>query len=337
MVAMFGSSMAATIDPAAPALSRLARLEEQGVWPNGARHLGIDAIGVLVLVGLARSEQEPAWLDRAEALVHEVDRVLRRRRGYRAGEGALRDVQSFRELTLWILALKTLGEERPAWANRALEVVREVHRSFVAPGLGVHARRGEDLDQARADGGFGRLDAFRGAVVWRLVDPIALAEEIGEMDRLVQAACARLRIDRDVTAGAALWLSHFFPDESWSRLLFDRSMGVLDRIWIESEGFFARSPHARNSRRAIGNYAITLGLQSHGLEPERVDRAHRYWETERWRGADRGIAPQVMACAAHFPDGMIRPAMSRATGVPDSFPAPCLRIAPAALSAAGAR
>lgn len=336
MVAMFGLPTGACgPDSPASARSRLARLEEQGLWPNGPRHLGIDAIGVLVLVGLARTEGDPAWLDRAEVLVREVDRVLRRRRGYRAGEGPLRDVQSFRELALWILALRTLGEERPAWSKRALEVVREVHRAFVAPGLGVHARRGEDLDHARTDGGFGRLDAFRGAVVWRLVDPVGLVEEIEEMDRLVQAACARLRIDRDVTAGAALWLSHFFPDEYWSRLLLERSMEVLERTWNESEGFFARSPQARSSRRALGNYAITLGLQSHGLQGERVARAHEFWDVQRWRGADRGLAPQIMACASLLPDAMMRPGAKASTGFP--VPGVCRPVVSAVLSAAGAR
>lgn len=307
MLATLGSATAPALDPLAPALHRLARLEEQGAWPNGPRHLGIDAIGVLVFVGLARTTGASAWLDRAESLVKEVDRVLRRRRGYRAGEGPLRDVQSFREIALWVLALKTLGEERPAHAKRAVEVVREVHRSFVSPGLGVHARRGEDLDHARSDGGFGRLDPVRGAVVWRLVDPVALAEEIEEMDRLVEAGIDRLRLDRDVSAGAALWLSHFFPGESWARLLRDRALAVAERTWNEKQGCFARSPQARSSRRALGNYSITLGLQSHGLHPDRVSRAHLYWDTQRWRGADRGLAPQIMACAALLPDGLIRP------------------------------
>ncbi|MFM7734615.1 MAG: hypothetical protein ACKPBU_01355 [Alphaproteobacteria bacterium] len=316
---MFGSATATTLDPVSPALLRLAELEEQGAWPNGPRHLGIDAIGLLVLVGLARAQGDAAWLDRAEALVKEVDRVLRRRRGYRAGEGPLRDVQSFRELSLWVFALAVLGEERPAHSKRALEIVREIHRAFVAPGLGVHARRGEDLDQSRSDGGFGRLDPVRGAVVWRLVDPVALAEEIGEMDRLVQASLPRLRLDRDVSAGTALWLAHFFPAESWARTLRERALGMLDRTWIDRQGCFARGPQARSSRWALGNYAITLGLQSHGLHPDRVSRAHLFWDTQRWRGADRGIAPRIMACAALLPDAMIRPA-------------PCL----AAVSAAGA-
>ena len=43
--------------------------------------------------------------------------------------------------------------------------------------------------------------------------------------------------------------------------LRDRALAVLDRTWVERQGCFARSPQARNSRRALGNYAITLGLQ----------------------------------------------------------------------------
>lgn len=324
MVAMFGDATAVQLDPVGPVLAKLAGLEEQGAWPNGSRHLGIDAIGILVLVGLARVQGDPSWLDRAEGLVEEVDRVLRRRRGYRAGEGALRDVQSFRELALWVLALRVLGEERPVHAKRSLEIVREIHRAFVAPGIGVHATRGEDLDQSRPGGSFGRLDPLRGAVVWRLVDPVALAEEIAEMDRLVESAAPRLRIDRDVSAGTVLWLSHFFPQESWCRGLRDRALAVLDRTWVESRGCFARSPQARVSRRALGNYAITLGLQAHGLHPERVARVHSFWDTQRWRGLDRGLAPRLMACAAHLPDAMIRPAAATASG-------PCL----AAVSAAG--
>ena len=189
MIAMPNSAaVMLPLDPTDAVLQRFARLEQQRLWPNGPRHLGVDALGVLVMVGLARTLGDPAWIDRAEALVGEVDRVLRRRRGYRAGEGALRDEQVFHELAVWVFALAVLGEERPGYRARAVEVVREVHRAFVAPGQGVHARRGEDVDHASPDTGFGALDPIRGWVVYRVIDEVGLAEEIAEMEHRRWAA-----------------------------------------------------------------------------------------------------------------------------------------------------
>ncbi len=319
MIAMPNSAaVMLPLDPTDAVLQRFARLEQQRLWPNGPRHLGVDALGVLVMVGLARTLGDPAWIDRAEALVGEVDRVLRRRRGYRAGEGALRDEQVFHELAVWVFALAVLGEERPGYRARAVEVVREVHRAFVAPGQGVHARRGEDVDHASPDTGFGALDPIRGWVVYRVIDEVGLAEEIAEMEQLLRVSYPRLRVDRDVALGSLLWLLHFFPDDLWARVLRERVLASLERMWLDGPGCFSRGPQARNARRALGNHAIALGLRANGLQPDRVARTHLYWETERWRGADRGIAPQMIACASLLPVALLRrgPADFSAAGVP---------------------
>jgi hypothetical protein len=51
------------------------------IWPNGLRYLWIDALGVVLYVSRYRELGEERWLDEAERLVAEVERVLGRPRG----------------------------------------------------------------------------------------------------------------------------------------------------------------------------------------------------------------------------------------------------------------
>jgi hypothetical protein len=92
---------------------KLAWMREKGIWPNGQRYLWTDAFGVVLLVSLFRRTREPHFLNEAEAVVREVERVLGRRRGLRIGEAPDRDGQYFHYLAMWIYALERLGAERP--------------------------------------------------------------------------------------------------------------------------------------------------------------------------------------------------------------------------------
>ncbi len=55
------------------------------IWPNGLRYLWTDAFGVVLLVSLYRELGQKEYLDEAEWVVAEVNRVLGRPRGIRIG------------------------------------------------------------------------------------------------------------------------------------------------------------------------------------------------------------------------------------------------------------
>jgi hypothetical protein len=75
----------------AQVLGRLEWMRAQGIWPNGKRYLWTDAFGVVLLLSLYRELNRNQFLDEAEWLVAEVERVLGRPRGFRIGEAADRD------------------------------------------------------------------------------------------------------------------------------------------------------------------------------------------------------------------------------------------------------
>ena len=78
-------SMAAMI---AKVLRKLDWMREQRIWPNGLRYLWTDAFGVVLLVSLYHELKQNEFLDEAQWVVAEVERVLGRRRGFRIGEAA---------------------------------------------------------------------------------------------------------------------------------------------------------------------------------------------------------------------------------------------------------
>src|SRR5829696_6979312 len=62
-------------------LAKLDWMRAECIWPNGLRYLWIDALGVVLYVSRYRELGEERWLDEAERLVAEVERVLGRPRG----------------------------------------------------------------------------------------------------------------------------------------------------------------------------------------------------------------------------------------------------------------
>lgn len=289
-------------------LTKLDWLREQGIWPNGLRYLWTDAFGVVLYVSLYRETGEERWLDEAEQLVAEVERVLGRPCGLRIGEAPDRDGQYYHYLAMWLFALARLGDIKPEYRKRGIALARDIHPAFVLPGQGVVWKMKEDLSAPYPGFGLGAMDAFDGYVSYRLLDERELAPEIAEMKALIDAEYRTLDIDQDLGLGMMLWLGHFLPDETWAKVQVDRGLNALDRLWIDPPGYFARASHARQVRIAFANYGVSLGLQAVERWPERVERLNRFFEA--WRSGDeydREAITHVMACTSHLPGAFIGP------------------------------
>ena len=137
-------------------LSKLDWMREQRIWPNGMRYLWTDAFGVVLLVSLYHELRQNKFLDEAQRVVADVERVLGRRRGFRIGEAADRDGQYFHYLAMWIFALSRLGKIVPEYRAKAIQLVKDIHPAFVIPGRGVHWKMLEDLSAPYPGFGLGR-------------------------------------------------------------------------------------------------------------------------------------------------------------------------------------
>src|SRR6187401_2903427 len=105
-------------------LRKLDWMREERIWPNGLRYLWTDAFGLVLLVSLYEASREERYLDEAEWLVAEVNRVLGRPRGIRIGEEPDRDGQYFHYLAMWLYALHRLGAVEPSYGERAIALAR---------------------------------------------------------------------------------------------------------------------------------------------------------------------------------------------------------------------
>ena len=288
------------------AVAKLARMRAQNIWPNGLRYLWTDAFGVVLLVSLYAESGERRYLDEAESLVAEVSRVLGRPRGIRIGEAPDRDGQYFHYLAIWLYGLGILGRHIPGYRRMGIDLVRQIHDAFVVRGRGVIWKMKEDLSSPYPGYGFGALDAFDGYVSYRLLDETALADEIGDMRLIIERSATDLHITQDLGIGMMLWMTQFFPEESWARMQKSRCLQILDHMWIK-EGYFCREPDAREVMFAFTNYGVSVGLQAVNAMPQRVRSLNAYFETYRSADEyDRNSITHVMACTSHFPGYLIR-------------------------------
>jgi len=286
--------------------AKLAWLRAEKLWPNGRRYLWTDAFGVILLVSLYAELGQPRYLEAAEGLVAEVDRVLGRARGIRIGEAADRGGQYFHYLAMWLYALAVLGRHRPDYRLRGIALARDIHAAFVVPGRGVWWKMREDLSGPAPEYGFGALDAFDGYVSYRMLDEVALAPQIAAMSELIRQSAPTLTITQDLGIGMMLWMTHFFPAEPWAIVQRRRGLALLDRMWIDA-GYFCRDPQQRQVRFAFTNYGVAVGLQAVKAMPERVQQLNDYFETYRSGDEyDRDPITHVMACSAHFPGYLLR-------------------------------
>jgi len=287
-------------------LAKLDWMRAERIWPNGLRYLWTDAFGLVLLVSLYEELKEDRFLDEAESLVGEVQRVLGRTRGFRIGEEPDRDGQYFHYLSMWLYGLAVLGRYLPRYREEGIALAKAIHDPFVVPGRGVVWKMQEDLSGPYPGYGFGALDAFDGYVSYRLLDDKVLAREIAEMRTLIEQSYHHLDITQDLGIGMMLWMTHFFPEEDWALVQRARGLATLNRMWQE-EGYFAREPYLPEMRFAFTNYGVSVGLQAVGAMPERVGRLNAYFETYRSGDEyDRNAITHVMACSSHFPGLLLR-------------------------------
>ena len=263
-------------------------MRAERIWPNGPRYLWTDAFGVVLLVSLSDELGDDGYLREAEGVVAEVGRVLGRPRGIRIGEAPDRDGQYFHYLAMWLFSLHVLAERRPEYRQQAVRLVRQIHPRFVRPGVGVIWKMREDLSGPYPGFGLGALDPFHGYVVYRLLAEDALAAEIRDMQALVERLYRDLDVTQDLGLGMILWMSHFFPGATWARVLRERSLATLDRMWVDPPGYFCREPGLPEVRFAFTNHGVSVGLQAVGAHPDRVRALQRYFAT--YRSHDESIA-----------------------------------------------
>ena len=108
-------------------LDKLRWMRAEHIWPNGLRYLWTDAFGVVLLVSLYNALAKDAFLDEAERVVAEVDRVLGRPRGIRIGEEPDRDGQYFHYLAMWLYALAVMGRHIPRYREKGVDLVHQIH------------------------------------------------------------------------------------------------------------------------------------------------------------------------------------------------------------------
>jgi hypothetical protein len=286
-------------------LAKLRWMREKRIWPNGLRYLWTDAFGVVLLVSLHQALGGDNFIDEAEWVVAEVERVLGRPRGIRIGEEPDRDGQYFHYLAMWLYALAMLARYVPSYRGKGIELVRQIHDPFVLPGRGVIWKMTEDLRGPYPGYGFGALDAFDGYVSYRMLDEAALAREIGEMRALIDREAGKLIITQDLGLGMMLWMSHFFPEEPWARVQRQRCLHMLDAMWV-AEGYFCREPASRGVKFAFTNYGVSVGLQAVNATPERVERLNEFFEGYRSGDEyDEAAITHVMACSSHFAGALL--------------------------------
>lgn len=287
--------------------AKLAWMRKSHIWPNGRRYLWTDAFGVVLLVSLARELQDDHYLRQAEWVVSEVERVLGPPRGAQGGGDSDRDCEYFHCLAMWLFALSRLGAADGRYRAEAVALARDHLPAFVIPDTGVVWKLPHEDASPYPDFGMGALDPFFGLVIYRLLDPVALAPQITALESVVQATSSRVAIAHDLGLGMMLWLSHFFPEESWATEFRARALLQLDEMWINPPGYYCRVPWKRDMKFAFTNFGVSLGLQAVAASPERVRRLNAFFGGYRSGDAyDADAITHVMACTSHFPGEFLR-------------------------------
>jgi hypothetical protein len=287
--------------------AKLAWMRKSHIWPNGRRYLWTDAFGVVLLASLARELHEDHYLDEAEWVVAEVERVLGRTPHLQSGEEPGRECEYFHCQAMWLFALARLGAVLPRYRAKAVALARDNHPAFVIPDTGVIWKLRDDQVFPYPDFGMGALDPFFGLVIYRLLDPVELAPEIAELERVAQASRPAVTIAHDLGLGMMLWLSHFAPAEPWAVEFRARALHQLDEMWINPPGYFCRVPWKREMKFAFTNFGVSLGLQAVGASADRVRRLNAFFGGYRSGDAyDADAITHVMNCTSHFPGEFLR-------------------------------
>jgi hypothetical protein len=150
------------------------------------------------------------------------------------------------------------------------------------------------------------LSALVAHVAYRLLDEQTLSREITDMRMLIDRSAPDLAITQDLGPGMMLWMTQFFPEESWAKIQKTRSLVMLDRMWVQ-DGYFSREPGVHGFKFAFTNYGVSVGLQAVNAMPERVRRLNLFFDTCRSGDEyDHEAITHVMACSSHFPGYLLR-------------------------------
>jgi len=252
--------------------------------------------------------------------VSEVKRVLGRSKGYRIGEEPSRDGQYFHYLTKWIFALHQLSSYHPDVSQRqfhqqeAIKIIKEIHSHFLIRDVGILWKMKEDLSGPYLGYGLGGLDHYDAYITYRLIDNGSgiLTREISDVYSLIQSHFQDFSCTQDLGLGEMLWMTSWFPEEEWAKVVREKSIKTLEKMWRdvdEKRGYFIRDwKYERTSKLAFGNYGVCIGLQAVGLWSDRVDKCLNYFEEFKSGDKyDREAITWVMACCARLPTAMIKP------------------------------
>ncbi|KAK9828757.1 hypothetical protein WJX72_001940 [[Myrmecia] bisecta] len=299
------------------------------------RYLWTDAFGVCNFITLANQTGARQYLDQADALIKDVHNTLGKDRsgtkrldattddhptrgGLRIGkpdpEGSPDgDGQYYHYLTKWMFALSRMALARNdhKYNEWAVEMAQAVHPRFVynrsSSRPRMHWKMSIDLTRPAVPSE-GNLDPYDGLVTYRLLQevdrhfnpdaPPPLKEEVTDLQRTVDAKYATYSSTDPLDLGEALWLAHWYPSDTWSKVVGERSLEGLEALW--EEGYFEMPPRYRLAFREFGT---TLGVQCYPAAMlrwrDRVDKIHAFWEG-RLFVRDRDITP-VMFCASLLP------------------------------------
>lgn len=297
---------------------------------NKGRYLWTDAFGVCNYLTLYCETNEAKYLHQAERLVEDVHNTLGKNRAQttRLGNsteqhplnGGLRigkvhaeghpdgDGQYFHYLTKWAFALNrmSLVKRECKYNDWAIELIKAIHPYFVFNRNTDRPRMvwKTTIDlSAPAVPSEGNLDPFDGYVTYRIVASHStsgvLAQEILDMEKMVFNKYNRYSSDDPLDLGEALWITHNFPSEKWSKKVSSVSLLSLEYLW--KEGYFSMPTSMRLAFREFGT---TIGVQVHPdasaeWKQNRVSKLHEMWKPKLLK-RDNDITP-TMFCASLIP------------------------------------
>jgi hypothetical protein len=92
-------------------------------------------------------------------------------------------------------------------------------------------------------------------------------------------------------------------------------------MWIDPPGYFCRESGLPRVKFAFTNYAVAIGLQAAGVDPDRVNRVNDFFWQDKFDGpyADQAIS-QIMGCCAVLPGALLAPQPERTAALPEVAP-----------------
>jgi len=92
------------------------------------------------------------------------------------------------------------------------------------------------------------------------------------MKDIIEQNYRSLVISQDLGLGMMLWMTHFFPAETWRVFIANGASRCLTLCGSILPAYFCREPGAATVKFAFTNYGVSLGLQAVETWPDRVAR-----------------------------------------------------------------